>query len=470
MRTWKHTTLAFVAPAALLAMAAVPARAEATIDGPIAVTFKKGTKFVVQADVTMSDKGEVVLAGVVGETPYELRKRFKTRSGRSKTKTMKFLVDPAKLGIRDAVGAIFLQAQMTAAENGQAEPAIALGGGALPPPHAVVPGTGNELARGSYQPFVDAMNDAAGGPCVPKGRRATAAVFHYNSLSIDADQRSSLERFGDFIAKKAGKMDKKSKLFARIDIIGHSLGGVIIRQAMVPADNTAKAAPSLAGTVRHAFFLGAPQSGTPIAYLAESAIVAAQAIGADPKDLAGGLLGQVDNPSAGGLADLLLNENFIGIVRVFIPTYPFADVPFGPGVARVGVDVLSQGTATPRLNELNSVPPDPDTTYHAIHYSSVAGATGEIQRVSAVDLVGFLSGGGTNLGLISMIDGPGDGVCPQDSTLMDFHPAWTAVLRPIDLGPGSHSPTAPSPAPGNGYLADPNCIGYILSEIFALDL
>jgi hypothetical protein len=455
MRIWNRKTVALAAPALLVF--ASSAMADATIDGDLRATVSKGKKFEVAADVTMSNKGVVTLQGTVDSQPFELRKKFKTKAGKSKTKTIKFKIDPKKLGIRDANTTIILQASMNAQEEGQAEPANAVGGAALPPPLLIVPGTGNELAGPAYNPFRDALNQNAGSPWLTKGKRATLKIQTYQSLSIGP---IPMEKIAEGISKAADKMIKKS-LFVRCDIVAHSLGGIVVRHAMLPAATGKKKVPPLAGRVRNCFFMGVTQSGSPLAYMAQSAIQAAEALGIDPKDLVGDLLEGIDNPVAADLADLLLNKSFLGVVRAFLPSNRFAIIPTQGGPMMVNLPTLSQGADIPPLFELNNIPPDEQAMYHALYYEDVPDASGDVRTVVALDLVAFLSGGGTDLGLVELLNGPGDGVVPVTSTLMEDHPAWNARLQPVPLGEGVHTPSPGDDTPG--YWNDPDAIGYILT-------
>ncbi len=477
MRVSKRSALA-ITTSLVLAFAG-SAHAEATIDTDVAAKVLKGTKFVVSADVTMTNKGVVTLTGAVGTTPFSLTKKFKTKAGKSRTKTIKFVVDPKKLGIRDEPNALLLQAQMSAAEDGQEAPAVAGAGAILPLPVMIVPGLGNELSAEAFKkiyfPFRDALNENAGSPWITKGRRATIVVQRYFSTSFP------LEVLGAQIAKQGAKLIKKSRSFARIDMIGQSTGGLVIRQAMAPLA-LAKAPRSLAGKVRHVVFMGSPQSGTPVAFLAQTALEATRDLPNGARQAAleaikARLVGDVDSPSAASLADLLLvparkpgqDPPFLGVVQLFLPSYPFASVPL-PGGGTIELDLASL-TADPGpsqtapLSVLNAAAPDPDTTYHALYYTDVAEATGDVRTVDGLDFVAFILGGSTDSTLITTLNGSGDGVASVRSTLMTAHAPWNAVLRPVPLGAGLQSVDATRPALP-AYYNDPNVIGYILKTLF----
>lgn len=468
-----------LALAGLLALAA-PALADATIDTELTAEVSKGSKFLVQADVTMSNRGVVTLAGTVGGTQYQLTKKFKTKAGRSRTKTIKFKIDPRKLGVVDQTDTVILTAQMSAAEDGQEDAATATGGTSLPPPLMLVPGLGNELDSAQFKlvflPFLSALNENGGSPWLTKGKRATLRVQKYFSTSFP------IEQLGQTIAKQGEKMVKKSKVFAKIDLIGQSTGGLVVRQAMLPAVS-AKAPASLAGKVRHVFFFGAPQSGTPLAYVAQQALLLT-------KDLPNGVreqtleaikaqvVGNVDSPSAASLSDLLLRPArkqgqtppFLGVVELFLPTYPFAEIPTGVNTTAIVDYTTLTGLAGeamfPVLADLNGASPDPGSVYHAFYYSDVAGATGPVRTADGLDLVAFVAGGGTDLSLVQTVNGPGDGITTETSTLMTAHPQWNSVLIPIDLGPGLHFPNADSPTTP-AYYNDTNVIGYVLQRVLA---
>lgn len=453
-----RTVAALAAPLLLLAVSA--ARADATIDGAIAARVSKGSKFEVAATVTMANRGVVTLQGTVGGQPFQMQKKFKTKAGKTKSKTIKFVVDPKKLGVQDADDTIVLAGQLAAAEDGQAEPTTGPVVKTLPPPLLIVPGTGNELSPTAYNVFRDVLNSSAGSPWLTKGKRATIKVQNYKSLSIGPIPLSDL---GQEIAKAADKMIKKSR-FSRCDIVSQSLGGIVVRQAMVPTMLPAKkSAPlSLAGRVRHCYFMGTTHSGTPLAYLAQRAIQAADLLGVDPADLVGGLLGSVDNPSAGDLARILLNKNFLGVVRTFLPTYEFALIPTDGGPIPVGLETLSGGTDVPPLRALNEIAPDEDARYHALHYADVFGATGELRTVEMVDLVAFLAGGGTNLSDVGLLNGPGDGICPVRSTFAEDYGDWSGRLLPVPLGLGVHNKPEDPTFEGFYYYNDPTVLQYLI--------
>ena len=154
-------------------------------------------------------------AGQVGDVPLDLTKKFKTKSGREKTKTIKFSIDPKRLKLRDLQDTLVLDVNVSASENGQEGPAAgAAGGAALPPPMVIVPGTSNELTTdGTYTMFRDRLNEEAGNPWLAKGKRATIKVLSYKSLSIGLIPR---EQFGKEIAKATQRVVKKS-IFTRAD-------------------------------------------------------------------------------------------------------------------------------------------------------------------------------------------------------------------------------------------------------------
>jgi len=459
-RNW---TLLTVACAALFG-AATTARADATIDDDVRFAVVKGRAFVVEATVTMSNPGTVTFEGILGSTPVRIVKKFKTKAGRTKTKTVRISVNPKKFRLRRLTDTLVLQGAVSASEKEQPVPVVALGGAALPPPMVIVPGLTNELTLGAFDPFRDALNANAGSPWVTTGRRATIAVVHYDSLMIGP---VPLETIGGQLAKVTRKMIKKS-IFAKADLLGQSLGGIVIRQAMVPSPGK-KGPPSLAGQVRHAIFMGSPQSGSPVAYFAEQGILAGARLGVDPLDLLGDQIAAIDNPSAFDLAQILLNEDLIGVVRLFLPTYDFADISDGAGgTLRVGIDALTGGADFAPLAELNAVDPDPGTTYHALYYSEVANATGDVRTVGSVNVEAFQDGGSDDPTTIVLQNGAGDGLCPVTSALMESHPDWNVVLRDINLGAGRHTPDPTGADLTPGYYNDPNAVGYILSTVLNL--
>ena len=476
MRRLLHCAPALALPALLTLVAA--ARAEATIDAQPVVTVRKGRTFLVEADVTMASSGTVTLRGTVGGRPYELTKRFKTR--KAKTKTVRFKVDPKRFGLHDETDAIVLTALVAAAEEGQPEPATATGGASLPPPLMIVPGLGSELDDRQFTyvflPFRDALNENAGSPWLTKGARRTLSVERYFTTSYP------LEQLGADIARRGERMLKKSALFARLDLVGQSTGGIVVRQAMLPAAS-AKAAPSLAGRVRHVFFFGTPQSGTPLAYLAQQALLATKDLPNGIREptleaLAEKLAKGIDSPSAASLAALLLrpalqqgdDPPFLGVVEMFLPTYAFARIPTGSDTtAFVDLPTLTGLAGTPQLpvlHDLNGSSPDPDAVYHAFYYSDVAGATGDIRTVDGLDFVAFLAGGATDFDLVTQINGAGDGVASEVSTLLTAHPQWNAALNAIDLGDGLHFPDE-SGLSTPGYYNDPNVLGYVLQRVLS---
>ena len=121
MRTSKLMRLLVAAPALLLCSSV--ALADATIDGEAKVTIKKERKIEIVVPVTMSNKGTVTFQGMAGQTAVNVTKKFKTGAGKTKTKNIKLKFDLKKLGLEGAMTTIFVQGQITAAEEGQAEPA-----------------------------------------------------------------------------------------------------------------------------------------------------------------------------------------------------------------------------------------------------------------------------------------------------------------------------------------------------------
>ncbi len=478
----RNLRLALLAPA-VLAMSSL-ALADATIDvGNVEVTLKKGQTFTVAVPTTMSNKGTVTFVGTIGGLPVNVTKKFKTKSGKEKTKTVKLTIDAKRAGVVDATDAIIMAGTVTAAEEGQVGVANqTFVSGYIPVPLLIVPGLANELSPGAYDPFADAINDnavlAGGFGWVTKGKRATIDVQYYQSLSFTFDVLAK------GVVKRADKMIKKS-LFARIDMIGHSTGGILIRTGGVPnVDPDAKKPPSrLTGKVRNVFFLGVPNSGIPLAYLAGVALDTAAATGQDAIVLAGPLLADSESPSVQSLASILLNDEFRPVVDQFLPTFPFATIPNPADPLQLPPITVDLPTLTsvpgppqiPGLDILAGTPPEDGVQYFGCYYSSVATATMGSGQTIGIDLTVFLANGGLDLGDVVFTEGAGDGITSELSTLMEVHPAWNSQIIPIDLGPGLHSPeTVDNPdTPADdtllpGYLNDPTVFGLILNSVLPL--
>jgi len=471
MRSWKYSVLALTT-SVVLGLAGM-ARAEATIGEDLKVTILKGRKFIIEATVTMRSKGTVTLSGTVGGKQLDVTKTFKTKAGRKKTKVVRFTVNPKKHGLRDLDATLTLSATVTVAEtvpedNGEGEEEVVSERSveaAIPPPLMIIPGTTNELTiDGTYTGFRDRLNTAAGGAWITTGKRATIKIVNYQSLSIGIIPR---ETFGQEIAKATRSVIKKS-MFARVDVVSHSMGGLIVRQAMVPLPGKKKTL-SLAGQVRHVFFMGVPQEGMPVTYLAFEATRLGDQLGLDPADVAAPILDGIDNPALAEAASLFLNPAFRGLVESLLPTYAFATVPnpLGDGTIDVTVQTLTLLTGSvviPPLTGLNARRPDGAATYHALNYTDVAGVDAEVETLAGLDLTAFVTGGLTDLSTVVLVDGPGDGVVPLTSALMESTEGWTGVLKFKDLGSGAHSGSTDA-GQTPAYWNDENVSDYVLEEI-----
>jgi pimeloyl-ACP methyl ester carboxylesterase len=358
----------------------------------------KGRRLDVTIEATLAATGEIAVDGTVNGTPFRLRKKAKAGSRKVTLK-----VDAKKLGLRALTEALQFDLEVVAHEQSGAEVRQRLTAG-VPVPCIVLPGFSNETTPGAFDAFAAALNVAAGGAYTTTGTHPTLVVHEYASLT------ESLSTLGKGVAKPVAAA-LKGTLFAKVDVVGYSYGGVVARSFMSQGGG---------GRVRHCVFLATPNEGCPIAYAA---------VGLSNS-------GQLDtflatNPALAGIASQLLTPDAKQSLRNLYPTYPWV-TPAGP-FTNLLVGALLGDPSTP-LTALNAVLPPAGVTFDAFFYTSTG--VGQFGTVDIVDISALQVGGQIDPAAIAT--GSGDGVAPAHSVTMNEVSAWRTVITPHDMGIGTH--------------------------------
>ncbi len=381
---------------ALLLASAAPAVAAPSIDA-VAAPEWTGRSLVVTATVTMGAPGEVRLAGDLNGASVALARRLPAG-----TRAVKLKVDVRRLGFATPDEPLRFHLALSAEESGGgiAERDVDV---VVPVPLAVLFGLLQEYTPGALDAFAAAIDLAAGGDHTREGKRPNLLVHPYTSIGpalpdLGAGFAQALRRF----VKRTG--------FARADVVGYSMGGLVARRAMQDG---------AAGLVRKVVFVGSPNEGTPVAYLG----AAAAAFGVT------GTVPGLDPAIASALLDPAAQET----LRLFYPVYPW----YPPEQAVVFL--LLPDPATP-LTALNAGGPVPGVEYHAIACS----APGTLETVDFTALAPLITSGtltaeGFADAIVALSSGTGDGVVPLRSVFFRDDPLWDGVIVEHDVGPGTHT-------------------------------
>ncbi|MCE9635943.1 MAG: alpha/beta fold hydrolase [Planctomycetes bacterium] len=428
-RLVRAATLAALAFVAGSAASRGTAFAEPTITGVSAAA--EGGKLVVTVNASLGGRGKVTVVGTVNG------KRVRARKAAAKgSPTVRVVIDPRRARIRRASAPLAFELTAHLDERGlRAQQTLTATVGV---PLLVLPGLGNEQTPGGFDSFATALDGTAGGAWGAGGKRPGVLVHEYESLTKTLPE----------LAKDLDKQVKtllKGSVFSKVDVVGYSMGGLVAREWVATAGRTGGK-----GRVRKLVFLGTPNEGAPIAYLAGFAAKT------------GALDALVSNAGGGALSGVIgtvLNDQTVGALSNFYPTYAWAKVALFPGLPPTTIDptildlVLGvDGGNDPPLARLNAAAPDTSIAeIHAFFYSSVlTQALGvDIGTVDVVDLTPILGAfggiGGTGatpdlstIDITTLATGDGDGVVAAHSVRMDEVPAWKAKIVPHDLGAGSH--------------------------------
>jgi len=402
--------------------AAAPAVAAPEIRGTR--TEVAGGKLVVVLDTTLAARGRATVEGTVNGRKIRGRKGIGAGE-----RTARLTLDPRRARIRKANGALVFDLVVRVdARRERAEQSVSATVGV---PVIVLPGLGNESTPGGFDLFATGLDNAAGGAWGAGGAKASIVVHEYASRTKPLTE---LARGLD----RVSKLLLKGSVFRQVDVVGYSMGGLVAREWMQT--------PGGRGRVRKLVFLGTPNEGAPVAYLAAFAAKSG-ALDAILANAGGGALT--------GALDGILNAETVGALSNFYPTYDWATISLFPGAPPGPIpsfllnSVLGvEGADDPPLATLNAAPPDPKTAeIHAFFYSSVLTEAfgvnvGTIDVVDLTPILGGLAGGAqadfSTLDIASLASGDGDGIAPAHSVRMDGVPAWKARIVPHDLGAGSH--------------------------------
>jgi pimeloyl-ACP methyl ester carboxylesterase len=390
--------------AALLLFAAATAGADPVIDR-LTSAVAKGRRLDLEIESTLGAPGLVTIDGTVNGSPVLIRRKLKPGH-----RTTKLKVDPKKLKLRRLETALHFDVTVTVSETGGADVSQRVTAD-VPLPCVVLAGFGNENAPGSMTAFTTALDVAAGGVYTTAGDHPTLVVHEYPSLT------ASLATLGKGLGRRVHST-LRGTVFGKVDLVGYSYGGLVARSYFAQGGGT---------TVRRCAFLGTPNKGTPVAYIA----VGLSSTGQLDDYLA-------SNPALADLAAQLLSADAQQSLRNMYPTYSWATIP-NPitqqpmPVPTFLLESVLGDSFTP-LTALNAVAPPPGVTFDAFFYTST-GIVG-MGTVDVVD-VSLLQGGG-QIDPTALATGSGDGVVPAHSVWMRDVAAWSSVITQHDLGAGSH--------------------------------
>jgi len=382
--------------------------------GPVTSKLKKGKKLTLKFEVTMGAPGEVHVEGDVNGVPVSLTKRVK----KAATKRIKMKVNAGKLGFKGRDTSLDFNLTIRAVETSGAEDTkdasriVAL-------PLIYLHGPGGDLTDGGISVFTTAIDLVMPGTYDSEGEKPNLVLFTYDSLG------TPLATLGAQLEKEV-KRTLKATGFKKVDLVGHSMGGLVCRSYLNRSGAAAK--------VRKCVFLATPNEGTPLAYLASlvGGLVTLDTIPEEFRDIAGELL----DPDA------------TEVLETFYPDYDWIDVP-------LLLSFLLPDLSSP-LTDMNAIAPAAGVEFHAFAYSSTGEEVGDMFGLSAgtverVDLTGVdltvllaaLTGGGAGLSLDdipldALVLGDGDGLVPYRSAVMDDVPAWKSAMTAHDMGIGIH--------------------------------
>lgn len=388
-----------------------------------------GSKLAVEIDAAFDTKGRVTLEasvavdGKAGGRVIRLRKRVAAGS-----RTVRFVLDARRARVRRSGGPVSFTLTATAEQRGVAAATESISA-TLPVPLLVLPGFGNERTPGGFDTFTAALDAAAGGVYGVGGAHPSASVHEYDSTLPLGALGADLDR--------AARRALRGTVFSRVDVVGYSMGGLVARQWMAGRGK---------GRVRTLVFLGTPNLGAPIAYVAGYAASS----GVLDEILAG-----VAGGALTGLGADFLDPDVVAALRTLYPTYDWAFItnPFGGGLIPVPSQLLPDSESS--LEALNAVAPDPKAEIHAFYYTAVPTEAfgielGTVDVVDVTSLLGGLAGGDgldfSNVDVTTLATGSGDGIVPAHSVTMDEVPAWAARIAKHDLGEGTHVTFALDPA------------------------
>jgi len=408
---WAFAVLALLAGAraadadpSIVSVEAVPAR---------------GVRVDLHVDVAMEQPGRVKVDAEVGGRTLHFRRRVRAGS-----RSLVVRLDARRARVRRTADAVRFAVTVTVEQRGGGTD-VATTDAVVPVPLIVLPGFANETSPGGWDAFATTLDTAMGGRYGFGGRRSRAIVHEYDStkplgaLAVDLD--------------RAARRLRRGTPFTRVDVVGYSMGGLVARQWLADRGK---------GRVRRLLFLGTPNEGAPIAYVAATAANS----GFLDEILAG-----ISGADLGGFADALVSEDRVDSLRVFYPTYEWAEVEIVQGFpVQIGPETPFLGSLLPDaqtpLLDLNRVAPDPDVELHAFFYTSVLPEVfgldvGTVDVVNVTPLLDALNGGTLDpatFDLAALASGDGDGVVPAHSVRMDEVPAWGSKIVDHDLGAGSH--------------------------------
>jgi pimeloyl-ACP methyl ester carboxylesterase len=386
----------------VLVASAATAGADPVIDR-LASAAAKGRRLDLEIECTLDAPGIVTVEGTVNGNPVSIHKKLKPGHRTSKLK-----VDPKKLKMRRLGTGLHFDVTVTVAEIGGAETSQQITAD-IPLPCVVLAGFGNENSPGSMTTFTTALDVAAGGVYTTAADHPMLVVHEYPSLS------ESLATLGKGLERRV-RSTLKGTVFGKVDLVGYSYGGLVARSYLSQGGGE---------TVRRCAFLGTPNKGTPVAYLA----VGLSSTGQLDDYLA-------SNPALADLAEQLLSPDAQQALRNMYPTYRWAWMQFGPVLIPVPKEALESqlGDSSTPLTALNAISPPPGVTFDAFFYTST-GVDG-MGTVDVVNVSPLLAGGQVDPAQIAT--GSGDGVVPAHSVWMEDVSAWSSVITQHDIGAGSH--------------------------------
>jgi len=381
--------------------------------GPVETKLKKGKKLTLKFEVTMGGPGEVRLEGDVNGVPVSVRKRFR----KAATKRVKLKVNAGKLGFKGRDRSIDFNLTIHAVEkSGASETKDASRFIALP--LIYLHGLGGDQTPEGLSTFETAIDLVLPGVYDSEGEKPNLVFFTYDSFG------TALSKIGADLEAEV-RRTLKATGFRKVDLVGHSMGGLVCRSYLSRAGAAAK--------VRKCVFLATPNEGTPLAYLASLAtgVVPLDTIPEEFQDIAGELL-DAENTAA---------------LTTFYPSYDWIEAP--ALLAFLLPDLTSP------LTELNAIAPAAGVDFHAFAYSETGEAVGDafgltagtVERVDLTDvdvvsLLALLAGGGEfSLEAIpqdALVLGEGDGLVPYRSAVMSDVPAWKSAMTVHDMGIGIH--------------------------------
>lgn len=381
--------------------------------GPVESKLKKGKKLTLKFEVTMGAPGEVRLEGDVNGVPVNLTKRVK----KAATKRIRLKVNAGKLGFKGRDTSLDFNLTIRAVEESGAEDTkdasqiIAL-------PLIYLHGLGGDLSGEGISVFETALELVLPDTYDSEGEKPNLLLFTYDSTG------TPLGKLGAQLEAEV-KRALKATGFRKVDLVGHSMGGLVCRSYLTRRGAGAK--------VRKCVFLATPNEGTPLAYLAGilSGFVTVDALPEEFRDIAG----------------TLLTADVDQVLSSFYPSYDWLEVP--------GLFAGQLPATDSPLTDLNGIAPAAGVEFHAFAYSSTGQEAGdlfgitvgtveriELDLADGIALLALLADPTgfdlENLPLDMFVLGDGDGLVPYRSAVMSDVPAWSAAMAAHDLGIGIH--------------------------------